>query len=102
LNGSGTLGRNGATSARNYVEVYLTTTSGGSSSTNYVIFVADGTDDSWIPLNITGVFPVTGGVTTTFYMTASRDGLASNTLYVGNTSSNVSLTATFVPGTALP
>jgi hypothetical protein len=98
LTGSSYVGVNQTVAANNYAFVYLTTISRGTSGT-LTFFRLDtqggSADASWAPLSLTGVFPVTGGVATTFFMTAERDNFGANSVFVGF--DHASLTAIFVP-----
>ena len=105
LTGSGDVGIAQSVATNNYAYISLTTTSGAFSaanSTSMVLGTSSPIGLQWVPLSITAVFPVTGGVATTFYLTAMRDATGSNTIYVGNYTTDTQLTALFVPGTALP
>lgn len=98
LNASSTVGINQTTPASNYVSIYLTKTSNGTSSqkTFFCLDTSGGSADrSWAPLSMTKVYSVTGGVATTFYMTAQRDSSGNNSIYVGYY--DATLTATYVP-----
>ncbi|MBI5180311.1 MAG: hypothetical protein HZA05_02780 [Nitrospirae bacterium] len=104
LTGDAEVGINQSVADNNYVYVYLATTSTG--TTNAAFFRGPSTTGPalpfhWTNLSITGSFPVTGGIATTFYITAARDGYGSNNVYVC-ANQGCRLTALFVPGTALP
>jgi len=84
--------------------VYLTTTSAGTSNVKTEFYNSSGIALGYVffPFNVTGVFPVIGGVATTFYMTAEHwSANASDTMNIGWGSGDTSLTALFVPN-ALP
>lgn len=98
LDASGDIGINQTVVANNYVYTYLATTTGGTSTTKS-FFVLDTTggapNRSWGNLHLTGVFPVTAGTPTTFYLTANRDSSGLNAIFVGYGMAR--LTATFIP-----
>ena len=85
--------------ADNWIYFYLTTVSGGTSAHQVFHRTSTTAAMTWNAnsLHITNVFPVTGGATTTFYLTAMRDPSGSNTIYT----CYPGLTAIFVP-TLLP
>ena len=86
--------------ADNWIYFYLTTVSGGTSAHQVFHRTSTTAAITWSAnsLHITNVFPVTGGATTTFYLTARRDVTGLNAIYT----CYPGLTAIFVPGTALP
>lgn len=103
LTGSTHVGVDKATADRNEANVYLTTISATTSS-NFTTLIncCDTSGYKWVPLSITAVYPVTGGVLQNFYLTAKRD-TTTNNVYVGHSLfGGVRLIAQFVPGTALP
>ena len=104
VSGSGTLGLNVTTAGYSRIDVYLTTTSGGTSATARQFLLTNNTTYfNWAPFNVQDIFPVTGGTPITFYLTAAKDAVTSNyAAYVGSSSNDTKLTAIFVPGTALP
>lgn len=99
LDASGDIGINQTVAANNFVYTYLTTTSGGTSTTTKSFFALDTTggaaNRSWGNLHLTGVFPVTAGTPTTFYLTAGRDSSGVNIIFSGYGMAR--LTATFIP-----
>lgn len=86
--------------ADNWIYFYLTTVSGGESAHGVFHRTSSTAAMTWdaSSLHIINVFPVTGGATTTFYLTARRDMTGSNNIYT----CSPGLTALFVPGAALP
>lgn len=109
LSSDGSLGLNQSVAGYSRVNVFLTNISGQASTTDpHQIWLVDTTGGTaqpynWAPFHVQGIFPVTGGVAQTFYLTATKFAVTSNySAFVGTTSAKVRLTALFIPGTALP
>lgn len=109
LSASGSLGLNQSVAGYSRVNVFLTTISGQASTVDphqiWLVDTAGGTAQpfNWAPFHVQGIFPVTGGVATTFYLTAIKGAVTTDySAFVGTASAQVRLTALFVPGTALP
>ena len=106
VTGSGNLGINIATAGgQERINVYLTTTSGGTSGTHQFLISNPGVTGGqlWAPFSIQDIFPVTGGTPSTFYLTAAKAAVtATYSTFVGSEANDTRLTAVFVPGTALP
>jgi len=100
--GSGTSGISQSSAGYNAIDVSLATTSETIDSANIVSDTLNTTtsyQQDWNPFSIFSVFPVSGGVTSIFYLNARiHAGSTTATFYIGNWAEETKLTALFFPG----